>query len=306
MNEFDWSFWGAPESAKALLSDVFSARDSPNDTGQPWKTSTPGNASWGRWLSRSTFWIPQVRDFLYYLMNETCGHTTFCSFQQSFITGLSTHCDTVIYWIKKFHFVRHLFIDSTNIWVLAATSPTFFFLYNSLFISARGSKGDLQFPAMRRLSIATAHAFLMVYATTSLPSFECVKRCFEEVREQRPDFQVLVHVTAIVRVRNTSCYNLIDCSFETKQEVPIVIAGNKLDLATAKRQVPIEDVSEWLFCELPKLRGKVMECSAKDDYNIKELFRCFVTLSRIVPKNPTGEPDESGLRRRCSAYGSRR
>ncbi|KYN03450.1 PREDICTED: GTP-binding protein Di-Ras2 [Cyphomyrmex costatus] len=138
--------------------------------------------------------------------------------------------------------------------------------------------GDLQFPAMRRLSIATAHAFLLVYATSSLPSFECVKRCFEEVREQRPDFQ----------------------------EVPIVIAGNKLDLAPARREVPIEDVSEWLFCELPKLRAKVMECSAKDDYNIKDVFRCFVTLSKIVPKNPTGEVEQSGLRRRCSAYGSRR
>ncbi|KAF7386995.1 GTP-binding protein Di-Ras2 [Vespula maculifrons] len=138
--------------------------------------------------------------------------------------------------------------------------------------------GDLQFPAMRRLSIATAHAFLLVYAITSSPSFECVKRCFEEVREQRTDFQ----------------------------EVPIVVAGNKHDLAATRREVPIEDVSEWLFCELPKLRAKVMECSAKDDYNIKDIFRCFVTLSRIVPKNPTGDSDESGLRRRCSAYGSRR
>ncbi|XP_012274234.1 GTP-binding protein Di-Ras2 [Orussus abietinus] len=138
--------------------------------------------------------------------------------------------------------------------------------------------GDLQFPAMRRLSIATAHAFLLVYAITSQPSFDEVKRCFEEIREQRPDFQ----------------------------EVPIVVAGNKLDLAPARKVVPIEDVSEWLYCELPKLRGKVMECSAKDDYNIKEIFRCFVTLSRIVPKNPTGDVDESGLRRRCSAYGSRR
>ncbi|XP_058803890.1 GTP-binding protein Di-Ras2 isoform X2 [Phymastichus coffea] len=137
--------------------------------------------------------------------------------------------------------------------------------------------GDQQFPAMRRLSIATAHAFLLVYSTCSLASFECVKRCFEEVREQRADFQ----------------------------EVPIVIAGNKLDLSLAHREVPIEDVSEWLYCELPKLRAKVIECSAKDDYNIKEVFRCFVTLSRIVPKNPTGETDESGLRRRCSAYGSR-
>jgi len=94
--------------------------------------------------------------------------------------------------------------------------------------------------------------------------------------------------------------------FFFQQEVPIVVAGNKLDLAPARREVAIEDVSEWLFRELPKLRAKVMECSAKDDYNIKDVFRCFVTLSRIVPKNPTGEVEQSGLRRRCSAYGSRR
>ncbi|XP_076282330.1 GTP-binding protein Di-Ras2 [Lasioglossum baleicum] len=138
--------------------------------------------------------------------------------------------------------------------------------------------GDLQFPAMRRLSIATAHAFLLVYATTSKPSFECVKQCFDEVRENRSDFQ----------------------------EVPIVVAGNKLDLATTRREVTIEDVSEWLYCKLPKLRAKAMECSAKDDYNIKDVFRCFITLSKIVPKSHPGETDESGLRRRCSAYGSRR
>lgn len=92
----------------------------------------------------------------------------------------------------------------------------------------------------------------------------------------------------------------------TRQEVPIVVAGNKLDLATTRREVPIEDVSEWLYCELPKLRAKIMECSAKDDYNVKDIFRCFITLSKIVPKNHVGESDESGLRRRCSAYGSRR
>ncbi|XP_075225909.1 GTP-binding protein Di-Ras2 [Lycorma delicatula] len=130
--------------------------------------------------------------------------------------------------------------------------------------------GDLQFPAMRRLSIATAHAFLLVYATSSLESFERVKCCFEEVREQRADFQ----------------------------EIPIVVAGNKLDLAPTRREVSVEDVSEWLFCELPKLRAKLMECSAKDDYNIKDIFRCFVMLSRILP--PSGE--ETTLKRRSSAY----
>ncbi|KAK7794210.1 hypothetical protein R5R35_012534 [Gryllus longicercus] len=132
--------------------------------------------------------------------------------------------------------------------------------------------GDMQFPAMRRLSIATAHAFLLVYAITSAASFACVKRCFEEVREQRADFQ----------------------------EIPIVVAGNKLDLAASHREVPLEDVSEWLFCELPKLRAKVMECSAKDDYNVRDIFRTFVTLSRILP--PSAEDSAGGLKRRSSAY----
>jgi len=38
------------------------------------------------------------------------------------------------------------------------------------------------------------------------------------------------------------------------QDIPIVIAGNKLDLASTHREVRIEDVSEWVYCELPKLR----------------------------------------------------
>ncbi len=61
--------------------------------------------------------------------------------------------------------------------------------------------GDQQFPAMRRLSIATAHAFLLVYSTCSLASFECVKRCFEEVREQRADFQVSLFAVSFRRKR---------------------------------------------------------------------------------------------------------
>ncbi|KDR14940.1 GTP-binding protein Di-Ras1 [Zootermopsis nevadensis] len=132
--------------------------------------------------------------------------------------------------------------------------------------------GDMQFPAMRRLSIATAHAFLLVYATTSATSFDSIKRCFDEIREQRADYQ----------------------------DIPFVVSGNKLDLASTHREVTIEDVSEWVYCELPKLRVKVLECSAKDDYNIKEIFRCFLTLSRILPAG--GDDSSGGLKRRSSAY----
>lgn len=46
-------------------------------------------------------------------------------------------------------------------------------------------------------------------------------------------------------------------------------------------------------------RVKVLECSAKDDINIKEIFRTFLTLSRIVPRD---SDETTGLKRRSSAY----
>lgn len=74
----------------------------------------------------------------------------------------------------------------------------------------------MQFPAMRRLSIANANAFLLVYrfvfnemkkknyfltsivnywlfffnSIDSEISFEIIKQCFEEIKEIRTDFQV--------------------------------------------------------------------------------------------------------------------
>lgn len=63
----------------------------------------------------------------------------------------------------------------------------------------------MQFPAMRRLSIATAHAFLLVYATTSAPSFGCVKQCFEEIREQREDYQVNYYYKFIINLSHAIC-----------------------------------------------------------------------------------------------------
>lgn len=46
---------------------------------------------------------------------------------------------------------------------------------------------------------------------------------------------------------------------------------------------------------------KVLECSAKDDINVKEVFRSFLALSKILPKNEVIDSN-GGLKRRSSAY----
>ncbi|XP_013792222.1 GTP-binding protein Di-Ras2-like [Limulus polyphemus] len=131
--------------------------------------------------------------------------------------------------------------------------------------------GDNQFPAMRRLSIANAQAFLLVYSVNSNGSFEELKKCFGEIREQRSDFP----------------------------EIPLIIVGNKLDLAAGRREILKEDVAEWIFCEMSHMRVKVMECSARDNINVREVFKAFLQLSKI-----SFPADTTALHRRSSAHAS--
>ncbi|XP_042229305.1 GTP-binding protein Di-Ras2-like isoform X3 [Homarus americanus] len=127
--------------------------------------------------------------------------------------------------------------------------------------------GDFQFPAMRRLSVANAHAFLIVYSISHSQSFDTVRQCIEEIKEQRTDFE----------------------------EIPIVIAGNKMDLEV-ERQVFKEDVTEWIYRELQRFRCRVIECSAKENLHIKDIFRTFLQIGKV----PQGE--ETSLKRQSSAY----
>ena len=55
----------------------------------------------------------------------------------------------------------------------------------------KSSKKIIRVTFFYRLSIASAHAFLLVYSVTNPMSFLTVKQRFEEIREQRTDFQVM-------------------------------------------------------------------------------------------------------------------
>ncbi|OXA43792.1 GTP-binding protein Di-Ras2 [Folsomia candida] len=190
--------------------------------------------------------------------------------------------------------------------------PTVEDLYNqeydfgsvTLKVDILDTAGDLQFPAMRRLSIATgqhfqklcfgalrpcsrlnftcaqlfakmprdvmAHAFLITYSVDNRATFELVKGLFEEIREQRADFE----------------------------DIPIVVTGNKIDVGLLNRNVQHDEVCDWLECSWPSLKVKVVDCSAKEDINIRDVFRSFLPLSKLAVET---EENVSGLKRRSSA-----
>jgi len=128
--------------------------------------------------------------------------------------------------------------------------------------------GDVQFPVMRRLSITSGHAFLLIYSVTDPVSLEFVQRRLDEIKTQRVDFK----------------------------DLPIVIAGNKVDLANEGREIFVEDVIDWVSYTIPSDRLRVVECSARDTFNVNTVFKTFLELANIPVVVP------QGLRRGASAY----
>lgn len=109
--------------------------------------------------------------------------------------------------------------------------------------------GNLAFPAMRRLSITTAHAFILVYSITSQQSFEEMKKLWTQIKEERSNYQ----------------------------ELPCVIVGSMTDLENS-RQVEKFDTLNWIYDE--GFSGAFVEVSAKEDENVEDIFRLLLDQSR--------------------------
>ena len=109
---------------------------------------------------------------------------------------------------------------------------------------------------MRDLSIRSGHAFLIVFSMRSSESLEWVKARLALMNALRSDLRVKIifdpsfHTNHIRKISvNKKKWN---------QDIPIVVAGNKVDRPIDIQTVQICDVENWIREEFPEHRFKIM------------------------------------------------
>uniref|UniRef100_A0A0K0DN87 Ras family protein n=1 Tax=Angiostrongylus cantonensis TaxID=6313 RepID=A0A0K0DN87_ANGCA len=112
---------------------------------------------------------------------------------------------------------------------------------------------NFNFPDMRKVSIASANAFLLVFAVDDVPSFKEMSDIWQEICARRPDLATL----------------------------PVVVVGNKCDLPSKKI---FEDTAKAFTS---RLSGDVryLEVSAKTNLRVTEIFRTLLELSGFPHNN---------------------
>ncbi|XP_063718090.1 uncharacterized protein LOC134845142 [Symsagittifera roscoffensis] len=138
-------------------------------------------------------------------------------------------------------------------------------------VSVLDTAGELQFPAMRRLSISSAHGFLLIYEVTQPNSLELLKHTITEIQQERG---------------------------EDLKLLPTVLVGNKID-QEIWHEILKEDVEQYL--RDTGLDWPVVEVSAKWNLHMDQLLSVMFAQWRPTypphpsPISPTNPNSRSGL-----------
>ncbi|CAH0395044.1 unnamed protein product [Bemisia tabaci] len=111
------------------------------------------------------------------------------------------------------------------------------------------TSGSFEFPAMRDLSISSSEAFVLVYSIADAASFE-------EARVLRDQ---------IIEIKGSA-------------SVPIVVVGNKLDLADTSREVDLDTTESLVTMDW---EHGFLEASAKDNVNVTEVFKELLNQAKV-------------------------
>ncbi|XP_050345635.1 ras-related protein Rap-2b isoform X1 [Nymphalis io] len=112
------------------------------------------------------------------------------------------------------------------------------------------TSGAYEFPAMRALSMQSADAFILVYDITDANSFVEVRALRDQIHETKES-------TA----------------------VPIVVVGNKVDLAeSGERQVEFHTTESVVTVDW---ENGFVEASAKDNINVSQIFKELLVQAKV-------------------------
>ncbi|XP_077283085.1 ras-related protein Rap-1 isoform X2 [Arctopsyche grandis] len=111
------------------------------------------------------------------------------------------------------------------------------------------TSGSLEFPAMRALSMSSADAFILVYDVNDAATFEEIRA----IRDQ-------IHETKASTV------------------VPIVVVGNKVDLADSTREMDYDTTESVVTVDW---ENGFVEASAKDNLNVTQVFKELLTQAKV-------------------------
>ncbi|XP_013180465.1 PREDICTED: ras-related protein Rap-2b [Papilio xuthus] len=139
------------------------------------------------------------------------------------------------------------------------------------------TSGAYEFPAMRTLSMQSADAFILVYDITDANSFAEVRALRDQIHEVK-----------------------------ASTAVPIVVVGNKVDLAeTGEREVEFHTTESVVTVDW---ENGFVEASAKDNINVSQIFKELLVQAKVkynlspalrrrrrqsLPTGPQGPPGSS-------------